>query len=70
MISIDRPHKRVQLNMFVLTIENYYGYWRQYVRPDGTLVNIGSFYWRERHCNGWNEFLRKRIIKMSLGGKE
>jgi len=65
MISIDRLHKRVQLNTYLFTIENYYAYWKQSIRPDETLVNIGSFYWRERHCNGWNEFLKKRIIKMS-----
>lgn len=62
MISMEKLNKRVRLDTYLFTTEDYYVYWRQYVRPDGSLVKTGMFYLRVKHCNGWCEVLRKRIL--------
>ena len=66
MITIDKVNNRLILNRCVFKMKNYWIYWRQDVRRDGTLIKIGFFYWAERHSKGWAGTLKDRISKMVL----
>ena len=66
MIAMDRLRRQVQLNKCIFQMETYYIYWKQFIRLDGTLVEMGFFYRIKRHTD-WNKTLKGRIIKMFLG---
>lgn len=65
MITTNKTSKYARLDTRILSIDDFYIEWRQYVRGDGALVHLGTFVFQKRSSKGWSIILKDRIFKLN-----